>query len=123
MSAPDPLLEALLQRAIALEAKGDMESRQRGFVVALLTLSWYVSHGFERSRADAPVQGQLRILAKSCGLGDEEWEWTVKHAHLTRYDFVGLLSILLHHTGLAPRPLSVVAKRGSTRTPRRATQP
>jgi hypothetical protein len=111
MSAPDPLLEALLQRAIALEAEEDMKSRQRGFVVALLTLSWYVSHGFERSRADAHVKDQLRILFETYGIRGDEWEWTVKHSHLTKYDFVGLLSILLHNTGLSPRPLSVVAKR------------
>ena len=45
---------------------------------------------------------RLRLFLKSCGIGGDEWDWTVKHAHLTRYDFVGLLSILLHHTGLAP---------------------
>ena len=111
MSAPDPLLGALLQRAIALGAEGDMESRQRGFVVGLLTLSWYVSHGFERSRADAYVKDQLRSLFEAYRIRGDEWEWTVKHSHLTRYDFVGLLSILLHHTRLVPRPLSVVVKR------------
>jgi hypothetical protein len=112
-SAKDPFLEALVQQAIALEAKGHLESRQRGFVVALLTLSWYVSHGFDRSRADAPVQDQLHVLFKSYGIGDEEWEWAVKHAHLTKYDFVGLLSTLLPHTGLAPTPLEPVLQRKS----------
>jgi hypothetical protein len=113
-SAKDPLLEALVQRAMALEADRESESRQCGFVVALLTLCWYVSHGFEGLRANAYVKDQLRSLFEAYGIrrGDE-WEWTVKHAHLTRYDFVGLLSILLHHTGLAPRPLNVVAKRRS----------
>jgi len=111
MSAADPLLEALLQRAIALEAKGDIKSRQRGFVAALLTLSWYVSHGFERSRADVHVKDQLRLLFESYGISGTEWDWTVKHAHLTRYDFVGLLSILLQQTGLAPTPLHTVIGR------------
>jgi hypothetical protein len=110
-SASDPLLEAFLRRTMVLEAMGDLKSRQRRFVAALMTLCWYVSHGFHRSTADSHVRDQLQVLFKSYGVGDEEWEWTVKHAHLTRYDFVGLLSILLHHTGLAPRPLRVVARR------------
>jgi hypothetical protein len=104
-SAKDPFLEALVHQAIALEAEADSKSRQHGFAVALLTLSWYVSHGFERSRGNAHVPGQLQALFKSYGLGDEDWKWAVKHAHLTKYDFVGLLSILLHHAGQAPARL------------------
>jgi hypothetical protein len=110
-SKKDAFLEVLVQQAIALENEGEPKIRQRGFVVALLTLSWYVSHGFQRSSADAPVQDRLRLLFESYGIRGEEWEWTVKHAHLTRYDFVGLLSILLHHTGLAPVPLKPATRR------------
>jgi hypothetical protein len=121
-SAADPLLEALLEQAMALEAEGNLKRRERGFVVALLTLSWYVSHGFERSRADDHVKDQLRSLFDAYRISGDEWEWTVKHAHLTRYDFVGLLSSLPPHTGLAPKPLTVVPKRKPARTTRRAAQ-
>lgn len=110
-SAKDPFLEALVHQAIALEAEADSKRRQHGFAVALLTLSWFVSHGFERSRGNAHVPGQLQAPFKSYGLGDEDWKWAVKHAHLTKYDFVGLLSILLHHTGLAPLPFDTVVRR------------
>lgn len=121
-SAKDPFLEALVQQAIALEADRETESRECGFVVALLTLCWYVSHGFEGLHANAYVKDQLRSLFEAYRIRGDEWEWTVKHAHLTRYDFVGLLSILLPHTGLEPEPLTAVAKRGSARAPRRAAQ-
>ena len=110
-SVKDPFLEALVQQAIALEAEGDFVNRRRGFVVALLTLSWYVSHGFDRSHADDHVRDQLQLLFTSYGLDDEQWEWTVKHAHLTKYDFVGLLSILLNQTGLPPTPLEPMMER------------
>ncbi len=110
-SAKDPFLEALLHQAIALEAKADSKSRHHGFVVALLTLSWYVSHGFERSRGNAHVRDQLRLLFDSYGIRGDDWVRTVKRAHLTKYDFVGLLSILLDHTGLVPPPMESMIRR------------
>jgi hypothetical protein len=110
-SAPDLLLEELLEEATALEAKGDLTSRQRGVVIALMALCWSISHGVQRTPFGSDFLERLRVFFHSYGIRGDEWEWTVKHAHLTRYDFVGLLSILLHHTGLAFRPLSVVVKR------------
>jgi hypothetical protein len=122
-SATDPLLEEFLEQATALEAKGDLTSRQRGVVVGLLALCWSISHGVQRTPFGSAFLERLRLFFDSYGIRGDEWEWTVKHSHLTRYDFVGLLSILLHHTGLAPRPLTVVAKRRPARTLRRASQP
>jgi hypothetical protein len=110
-SAADPLLEAFLQQATVLEAEGDLKSRQRGFVAALMALCWCISHGFQRTPAGLIVLERLRLFFDSYGIRGDEWEWTVKHAHLTRYDFMGLLSILLHQTGLAPAPLHTVVRR------------
>jgi len=106
LSANDPLLEAFLELAQSIGADGDFEGRLHGFSAALMTLCWCVTHGLHRSRIDAPLVERLRVLFESYGIGDEQWEWMVKHAHLTRYDFVGLVSILLHHTGLVPAQLA-----------------
>lgn len=109
-SANDPLIESFLEQAIGLEAKKDPKSRQRGFVTALMALCWSISHGYQRTPAGVHLIDRVRLFFDSYGISGKEWEWTVKHAHLTRYDFVGLLSILLHHTGLAPRPLPPLMK-------------
>jgi hypothetical protein len=110
-SATDPLLEELLEQARALEAKGDLKSRQRGFLGGLVALRRSISHGFQRTPFGSAFLERLRLFFDSYGIRGEEWGWLVKHSYLTRYDFVGLLSILLHHTGLASTPLSVVATR------------
>jgi hypothetical protein len=109
-SATDPLLEEFLEQAMALEAKGDLKRRQRGFVVGVVALCWSISHGVQRTPFGSAFLDRLRLFFDSYGIRGDEWEWTVKHSHLTRYDFVGLLSILLHHTGLAPKPLTVAPK-------------
>ena len=109
-SASDPLLEELLGQATVLEAKSDLTSRQRGVVVGLLALCWSISHGVQRTPFGSAFLERLRLFFDSYGIRGDEWEWTVKHSHLTRYDFVGLLSILLHQTGLVPRPLTVAPK-------------
>ena len=103
--AYDPMLEALFRRAEAYKGKTDLSSRQRGFVVALMALSWCITRGWHRGSGGAQILDGLRVIFTSYGMGKEDWEWVVKHAHLTKYDFVGLLSILLHHTGLAPEPV------------------
>jgi hypothetical protein len=112
-SAGNPLLGSLLEQATALEAKGDLKSRQCGFVVGLVALCWSISHGFQRTPFGSAFLERLCLFFDCYGIRGDEWEWTVKHSHLTRYDFVGLLSILLHHTGLGlgPRPLTVAPKR------------
>ncbi len=109
--AYDPMVEALFRRAEAYMGKTDLKSRQRGFVVALMALSLCITRGWHRGSGGAQIVDGLRVIFTSYGMDEEEREWAVKHAHLTRYDFVGLLSILLHHAGLAPTPLSVVARR------------
>lgn len=119
-SAADPLLEALLEQGTVLKAKGDLKSRQRGFVVGLVALCRSISHGFQRTPFGSAFLERLRLFFNSYGIHEDAWEWTVKHAHLTRYDFAGLLSILLHHTGLTTKPSSVIEKRGSAHN---ATQP
>ena len=101
-SAPDMMFEALWQLALSLEAKCDAESRQQGLAVALMALCWFVTRGLNRSRADAHRQEDLRLHFSIFGIVLDEWNWLVKHAHLTRYDFVGLLSIVLGNANLSP---------------------
>lgn len=110
--AYDPMLKALVRRAEGYEGKTDLRSRQRRFVSALLALSWCISHGGHRGSGGAKILDGLREIFASHGLDEKDWEWTLKHAHLTKYDFLGLLSILLRHTGLAPRPSPPVRQRG-----------
>ena len=109
-TAKDPLLEAFLQLAWSLEADRDSESRLRGFAAALMTLCWCITYGLHRSSYGFQMLEQLRVHFKSYGIGQVEWEWVVKHAHLTKYDFLGLLSILLTHTHLAPEPVVAVVR-------------
>ena len=101
-SAPDMMFEALWKLALSFEADHDAESRQRGFVAALMALCWFVTRGLNRSRADAHRQEDLRLHFSLDGIVLDEWRWLIKHAHLTRYDFVGLLSIVLHNADLSP---------------------
>jgi hypothetical protein len=104
-----PLVEALLLRAERYKQENKPPSRQRGFTFAAMSLCWCITRAFDRNPAGAPVLERLRLFFKSYGIEDE-WEWVVKHARLNKYDFVGLLSILLHHTGLAPEPVVTVAR-------------
>ena len=107
-----PLVEALLRRAECDQNDNKSGSRQRRFAFAVLCLCWSITRAFDRNPKSPPVMDHLRLLLKSYGIGPEEWKWIVKHARLNRYDFVGVLSILLYHTGLAPRPLPPVRKQG-----------
>ncbi|MGB6065106.1 MAG: tetratricopeptide repeat protein [Desulfomonilaceae bacterium] len=108
--AYDPMLEALLRRAGAHKEKTDLRSRQRGFVAALMALSLCITRGWHRGSGGAQILDGLSVIFTSYGMEKEDWEWVVKHAHLTKYDFVGLLSILLHNTGLASEPVVTVVK-------------
>lgn len=100
--AYDPMVEALFRRAAAYNGITDVRSRQRGFVVALMALSLCITRGWHRGSWGAHILDGLREIFTSYGMDQEDWEWVVKHAHLTKYDFVGLLSILLAQTHLAP---------------------
>jgi hypothetical protein len=108
--ADDPMLEALFRGTDAYKGKTDLKSHQRGFVMALMALSLCITRGWHRGSGGAQIVDGLRVFFDSYGIHGDEWQWTVRHAHLTRHDFVGLLSILLHHTGLAPSPLVPLAK-------------
>jgi len=101
LSAVDTLTEVLLTRAFASRDKNTMEGHRQGFIFALVALSWCLSHGLHRCTSGATVLNRLCSFFESYGIGNEHWEWVVKHAHLRKYDFVGLLSTLLHYTGLA----------------------
>jgi hypothetical protein len=108
--ADDPMLEALLRQAATYKGKTDLRSRQRGFVVALMALSLCITRGWHRGSRGAQIVDGLRVIFTSYGMDREDGEWLVKHAHLTKYDFVCLLSILLHHTGLAPEPVATAVR-------------
>jgi hypothetical protein len=101
-SAPDPVFESLWHLALSFETERKLESRQQGLVVALMALCWFVSRGLDRRRADAPAQEDLRLHFSSYGIVLDEWNWLIKHAHLTKYDFVGLLSIVLGTADTSP---------------------
>ena len=108
--AYDPMIEALLRRAGAYKGKTDLSNRQRGFVVALMALSLCITRGWHRGSRGAQMLGGLSVIFTSYGIAKEDWEWAAKHAHLSKYDFIGLLSILLHYTGLTPEPVVTVMK-------------
>lgn len=110
-SAKDPLLEGFLQLALRLETKGDTARVRKAFAAALMGLCLCITCGFHRTSSGSQVLERLHSSFKSYGLGDEEWVWAVKHAHLTKYDFVGLLSFLLQHTDPAPSPLAPMMRR------------
>jgi tetratricopeptide (TPR) repeat protein len=101
-SAPDPVFEALWHLALSFEAGRKSESREQGLVVALMALCWFVTRGLNGSRADAHAQEDLRLHFSSYGIVLDEWNWLVKHAHLAKCDFVGLLSIVLQNADLSP---------------------
>lgn len=107
-----PLVEALLLRAELGQNENKPGSRERGFAFAIMSLCWSVFGGFDRNPDSPPVMDRLRLFLRSYTIGQEEWEWIVKHARLNRHDFVGILSILLYHAGLEPRPLPPVKSRG-----------
>lgn len=101
-SAPDPVFESLWHLALSFEPERKPESRQQELVVALMALCWFVTRGLARSRAGAHAQEDLRLHFSSYGIVLDEWNWLVKHAHLTKYDFVGLLSIVLQNADISP---------------------
>ncbi len=94
LSANDPLIEALLQRATAYKSEGNPQSRQWGFVVGLAALSYCISTGSYMMSSGAQVLDRLRFFFRSYGIDTQEWEWIVKHAHMSRHVFFGLLSPL-----------------------------
>jgi hypothetical protein len=99
-SAVDTLSEILVKRVFACSDENTTEGHRRTFIFGLVALCWCVTHGFHRCAAGTKVMNKLVPVFESYGIDHEQWEWVVKHAHLTKYDFVGLLSILLRHTGL-----------------------
>ncbi len=113
-SAPNLVFELLWQLALSFDHKGDPESRKQGLAVALMALCWYVTRGLNRSQADAHGQEDLRLLFSTYGIVLNEWNWLVKHAHLTKYDFIGLLSIVLANADTSP----VTGKSWMEREPR-----
>ncbi len=102
LSAPDPVFESLWHLAMSFEAKGDTESRQQGLAVALMALCWCITYGLYRTQRGAQALEDLRLHFSSYGIVLDEWNRLVKHAHLTKYDFIGLLSIVLHNADLSP---------------------
>lgn len=100
--ASDSLIDALMGQVEGYRGKSDLHSRRRGLVMALIALSWCMTSGFHRSSGGVQALEALRSSFEPYGIGKEEWEWIVKHAHMTRYDFLGLLSLILTHTHLVP---------------------
>jgi hypothetical protein len=113
-SAPDLVFESLWHLAMSFEAKGDTESRQQGLAVALMALCWSITHGLYRTQWGAQALDHLRLHFSTYGIVLDRWNWLVKHAHLTKYDFIGLLSIVLHN----PDPPPVSVKSWMEREPR-----
>jgi hypothetical protein len=93
----EPLIESLLQRAAAYRNEDNPLSHQWGFVMALIALSCCITTGSYRTIFGAQVLTRLRFFFRPYRVGKDEWEWIVKHAHLSRNDFVDLLSAFLSH--------------------------
>lgn len=101
-STPDPISEALWHLAVSFDSKCDLESRKQGLAIALMALCWCVTRGLDRSFAGPQTLDRLRLHFSSYGIVLDEWRWVVKHANLTKYDFIGLLSIVLANADTAP---------------------
>ncbi len=94
LSANDPLIESLLQRAATYKSERSPRSRQLAFVVGVTALSYSISTESHRTPSSVQVLDRLRFFFRSYGIDTQEWGAIVKHAHLSRHDFVGLLSAL-----------------------------
>ncbi len=101
-SAPDPVFESLWHLAMSFEAKGNTEIRQQGLAVALMALCWSITYGLYRTQWGAQALENLRLHFSSYGIVLNRWNWLVKQARLTKYDFIGLLSIVLHNADPSP---------------------
>ena len=102
ISVPDPVFQALELQALSFDAEDNLESRQQGLAVAFMALCFSISHGLYRAQWGAQALDHLRLHFSSYGIVLDRWNWLVKHAHLTKYDFIGLLSIVLHNADLTP---------------------
>lgn len=103
ISVYEQLIEALLQRAKAYSRQDSPAGAQFAFVTALLALSCCVTTGFNRTTSGTEILTRIRSFLKTYWATKAEWDWIIKHAQVTRHDFVGLLSVLLTHTHLTPR--------------------
>lgn len=101
-SAPDLVFGSLWHLALSFEAEGKLESRQKGLAVALMALCWSITRGLCRTQWGAQALDHLRLHFSFYGIVLDEWNWLIEHAHLTKYDFIGLLSIVLHNADTAP---------------------
>jgi hypothetical protein len=103
LSVYEQLIEAILQRAQAYSRQDSPASVQFAFVMALLALSCCVTTGLNRAPSGTEILTRIRFFLKPYWATKIEWDWIVKHAHVTRHDFVDTLSVLLTHARFAPR--------------------
>lgn len=113
-SVPDPVFQALEIRALSFGGEGNRESRQLGLAVALMALCWSITQGLHRTQRGAQALNNLRLHFSTYGIVLDGWNWLVKHGHSMKYDFIGLLSIVLENADISP----VSAKSWMKREPR-----
>lgn len=103
LSVYEPFIEALLQRAKAYSRQDGPDGIQFGFVMALVALSCCVTTGLHRTPSGSKILARIRIFLKPCWATKIDWNWIIGHAHVTRHDFVGVVSTLLTHTYFKPQ--------------------
>jgi hypothetical protein len=107
----DPLAEALFRSVRSHEGRTNPDNRQHAFAFALMTLCRCITRGHHTAPSVPALLEGLQAFFKSFGIGEGEWEWVVKHARLNKYDFVGLLSVLLQNMGQVSIPLEPMLRK------------
>lgn len=108
----DLLLEVLCDRVLKCQSSNDSASQQRGFILSLMALSWFVRH-----QSDSEIYQKFSPLLKtvfvSYGFVGDWWEWLIKYSNHNLHDIIGLISILLEkHLLPSDNPPSVTAEMG-----------
>ncbi|MGO9566348.1 MAG: tetratricopeptide repeat protein [Desulfomonilaceae bacterium] len=90
----DPLVMALLEIAVSCKDKGDEVSLRRGFVFAVMALSWCVTTQKACDVARVKIIPRLRELIMSFGIHRHGYAWLLRRSDQREHDFVGLLSVI-----------------------------
>gem|GEM_PF-2919172 len=104
----DSTLEGLYDLAERCRCADEPMSKQRGFILSLLALSWCVRYPSDHNDHKIPglkVAGlhdvytshmpELEVIFQSYGFVDDYWQWLIRHCNNNLNDLVGLVSILL----------------------------
>jgi hypothetical protein len=90
----DPLVVALQDIAVCCKDRGDEVGLRRGFVFAVMALSWCVTCHKARHPARIKMIPHLRELIMSFGISKHAYAWLVRRSDQREHDIVGLLSVI-----------------------------